>query len=112
MSERVTRNPELFARMDAPFTASAEAEQAVHAFLTDLEALREKHRIANVYTIVEVRALDEGGDALAWFSRHFRGDSRNLLPMVARAYGAEREVHEELLARTVRAGRQQARRGR
>jgi hypothetical protein len=47
----VSPNPELYARMAVPYETADAAQTAIKAFLADVAALREKHRIAEVAII-------------------------------------------------------------
>ena len=47
----VSPNPELYARMAVPYETADAAQTAIKAFLADVAALREKHRIAEVAMI-------------------------------------------------------------
>lgn len=44
-------NPDLYARMAVPYETADAAQTAIKAFLADVAALREKHRIAEVAMI-------------------------------------------------------------
>ena len=44
-------NPDLYARMAVPYDSNEAAQAALKAFLEDVAALREKHRIAEVAMI-------------------------------------------------------------
>ncbi len=44
-------NPDLYARMAVPYDSAEAAQAALKAFLEDVAALREKHRIAEVAMI-------------------------------------------------------------
>ena len=47
----VAHNPDLYARMAVPYDSDEAAQAALKAFLEDVAALREKHRIAEVAMI-------------------------------------------------------------
>jgi hypothetical protein len=113
MTNRIRKaaNPELFARMSAPFDTLDEANDALSAFFEDVSAAREKHRIKNVVVIAEIATRDADGErpGAASFSC---GDVSAVLPMVARKYGEEREAFEQLIDGMQKDGRESVRRRR
>lgn len=101
-------DPKTFALCAVPHRDKAAGEAAANAFLEELRELRKKHRIKNLYTVIEVDALVDG-EAVPFTLSQFCGDSTAALPMVARAYGMERERHETLIAKLIQHGRESAR---
>lgn len=56
-------NHKLFREMSEPFASDEEAGKAVDAFSAEFAELRKKHRIKNVYCVMNVPYISEGGEA-------------------------------------------------
>lgn len=56
----VINDPNLYAEMSRPFATADEANAAFRAFLVGVRALRIKHRIADVVTVVSASVEGEG----------------------------------------------------
>lgn len=68
-------DPEKYKAMSEPFLSHGEASAAIEAFMNDLRALREKHRIAEMVGAVAVWTVDEeSGKRLLWQMRFSNGD--------------------------------------
>ena len=62
----MSENAELYRRLNVPFLDAAEANAAIEAFRDDVEALRAKHRIPDLYVILSVTyKADDGREARA-----------------------------------------------
>lgn len=105
MSAKIINAPDIYAECSKPWPDGDAANAAVQAFLSELRDLRIKHKIADVYAIIEVQVLDAAGVPHAACLTAFNGDSRNVIPMVARAYGEERERHEQVISTLIAQGR-------
>lgn len=103
----IKKDPETFSKCAMPHPDKAAAEAAVEAFLAAVADLRIKHRIKNMYMILETSAL-EGEAVVPYALSMFRGDATAALPMVATAYGAERERHEQMIVMAIKQGRESA----
>lgn len=82
----VIRDPATYAEMVKPRTVE-EAAQATAAFFADVRELRIKHRIADTVTVASV-VVDKVGPMTCYAHN---GDSANVLPMLAQAFGSERK---------------------
>ncbi len=106
----MTRNdPATYRRLSEPFPSVEEANEALAAFFRDVQAAREKHRIADVVVLVEIsNVLD--GEEVRGSASSFYGDSARVLPMLAREFGAAQQRHEEQIALTITRAREAAKR--
>ena len=68
-----THDPEKYRAMSVPFATADEGNAAMFAFFEDMQALREKHRIANVLVVVKFNVTYQAGEASA-ASKAFIGD--------------------------------------
>lgn len=95
----VSPNPELYARMAVPYETADAAQAAIKAFLADVAALREKHRIAEVAMIAVAYHGAEDYAAMTQFS----GDMRRSLVLAdgiyRQAMANEAQIHEWEAAR-------------
>ena len=104
-----TTNPDLFRRLSEPHESRETLETDLAEFYEAVSKLRAEHGLLNVYILVETPVMLGDEEQTVCHSIHF-GDSTAALPMVARAYGAERERHEQLIASYLKSGRSSARR--
>ncbi len=108
MGDNKYNDPALYRRMSEPFPDSETANDAVQAFFAGVEKLREQHRISDVLVLAEIGVMTDGTETRG-AAQLFRGSRANIMPMLARAYGAERQRHEDDLALLMAAARGQAR---
>lgn len=106
----IERNDARYLRLSEPFDNVNEADDAVQAFYKDVAAAREKHGIPDIVVLVELNV--KRGEVTKASSTFSMGNYLNRLPMLARAYGAEREAYEQTLGATIEEGRRSARGGR
>ncbi len=102
-------DPDKYRAMSAPFENQTEANAAVKAFYDEVQAAREKHQIGDVICLVEIAHGSKFGERRGTTSLYL-GDRAHHLPMMARAYGQERERHETMLGEHIESGRAQVRR--
>lgn len=95
----VSPNPDLYARMAVPYDSNEAAQAALKAFLLDVAALREKHRIAEVAMIAAAYVGGERPDPVAMAMTQTLGDQSRSLRLVAslgkQCMTAEAERREE-----------------
>jgi hypothetical protein len=104
---KIRNDPATYRALDVPFSDSDAANAAIEGFFSAVETLRREHKIADVIVIVECSMMT-GDRETRGTARLALGASHNTLPMIARAYGEERQVHEEQLALTIASGRKRA----
>ena len=93
-----TSNPKLYRELSVPFESTDAAQAAIEAFISDLEASRAKHKIADVVTVIEVNAISgDGREGVMTLSMGF-GDQIKKASMLAMALGKERQLFTENLA--------------
>jgi len=102
------KNPALYRRMSEPFADGDTANTAIQAFFDDVDAAREKHRIADVLVLVEANMMT-GNEETRGGAQLFRGDRANVLPMLARSYGEQRQIHEDDIALLMASSRRRVR---
>lgn len=98
----------LYREMSQPFSSGEVANEALQAFFTDVEEARKKHRIAEVIVLCEVSHDLDGFDVHGAASL-LLGSYDKHLPMVARAYGEQRQLHEDNMAKLVAMSRERVR---
>jgi hypothetical protein len=98
-------NPKLYRELSVPFETLAAADAAIQGFFAEFEALREKWKLQDVYAVVEVPVLDEGGEEGRVSAHAMYGDETKALPLVAYAYGLETARHTERTSRHAAEGR-------
>ncbi len=96
MSKR--HNPKLYRDLSKPFATHDEANASLQAFFADVERARELHKIPDVIVLCEITHGDDEDRGSASMRL---GSSLNVLPMLAREYGAARQEHEDLLQRVI-----------
>lgn len=96
-------NPGLFRRMAEPFPNVEAANVAVEAFWDEFAALREKHKVTNVYVIVESPYLADDGEETGMCLCGMIGDSQKSEAMTAYAFGRESAKRQENISRIVKA---------
>lgn len=100
-------DPGLYRTLSEPFEDAASCNAGIQAFFDEIDALRVKHRIADICVIVEVAVMADGQETKGT-ARLNLGSSANVLPMIARVYGEERQRHEDNLAHLIAAARRKA----
>lgn len=102
-------NPKKYRELLQPFATREEASTAMEAFFSDIEALREKHRIVTMLAIAEVNVVDESepdlGGEVALNSSFSFGNIAKAPLLAAMLYGSERERLEEHLDQTAERGK-------
>jgi hypothetical protein len=79
-------DPDLYAKLSAPFESQAKAQAAFKAFSRELRELRAKHRIANVVAVCAVSAhIGDAVTSLATVTQN--GDSTETKYLLAWALG-------------------------
>lgn len=101
-------DPKHYREMSMPFESVEAGNAALAAFFEDVKAARDKHRIADVAVLCEISHALDGDEVRGYASSHY-GDSARQIMMLARAYGAEQQRHEEALALTIAHARKGAR---
>lgn len=101
MSELSEKNPGRYRDMCVPHESRDAADVAVGKLLEAVKVARIENRIANVYVIVESRHIDADGEESNGMHTMIYGDALLSLPLVAQAFGAEKERHAALIAKAV-----------
>jgi hypothetical protein len=91
LSETITKDPDLYRTLSDPFESQGKANAACEAFYADLRALREKHRLRDVYVILEFTVRDEKGQADSIITMHC-GDVLRSKFLTAYAFGSEQRL--------------------
>ncbi|HXI14987.1 MAG TPA: hypothetical protein VNM48_01355 [Chloroflexota bacterium] len=102
LPQETVHNPDLYHQLSVPFAAREDSNDAVDAFMADVEQAREKHRIADVYVIVETTVVVDGTETQGSYMKAW-GSGLKPYPMVAAAYGYERGRFEDRMARIIAA---------
>ena len=93
-------DPANYRELSAPFTSIGVANAALKAFFDDVRAARQKHRIADVLTVVSVNVAYDSGEGTA-MSHSTNGDVLKAQALAAYAYGVEQSESRERMARLV-----------
>lgn len=107
-SRRHEPNPSLFRELSVP-VPDAELQTALMEFYKGVGELREKHRIANVYCVVNGAMLTTEGEESEYMTSFQYGDMLRGQSMVAWAYGYEQAAREETLGEVMRLGKKRGR---
>ena len=99
---KATSNPKLYRELSAPFLSCEEANKSLEAFGSELEALRIKHRIADVVVVVSVNAKTDGDDEGMLSATISFGERNKRALMLANALGKEQKAFEQDIAVLVR----------
>jgi hypothetical protein len=91
-------NPQLYRELSVPFANTDLASDAIKAFIADVKAAREKHRIADVISVIYVNALSDTGDEGILKATSSFGDPLKKPIMLARALGEEQAALERAIA--------------
>lgn len=94
------KNPKLFREMSVPFASAEAANQAVEAFYVELGELRKKHKLTNVYTVINASyaTTDPEDDEAEFFTSSMFGDFLRAESLVAWALGREQAHRQEMIA--------------
>lgn len=101
-------DPKLYQALNTPVSFD-QANENLKAFYALVEKARALCKIPDVVVLAEVCVEDTSGDSTRRSSSLFLGAFAYRLPMVAREYGRQREVHEEMIAVMIKEGRAQGR---
>lgn len=101
-------DPKRYRRMCEPFPSLEATQDAITAFFNDVEAAREKHRIADVILIAEV-VHEADNTEVRGSSTLLLGDSTRALPILAREYGRHSQLHEDMMAKLTAGARKRVR---
>ena len=94
-----TSNPKLYRELSAPFADKTAAQNAIEAFINEMEVARAKHKIADIISVIQVNCLDETGEeGVMTLSMGF-GDPLKKPVMLAQALGKEQTTIEATIAR-------------
>jgi hypothetical protein len=96
MTTQRKSDPALYAELSKPFPSREEADAALTAFQADMQELRKRHRIGNLYLVTLVHFQMPGGKEDAVIGYAALGDDRYALPLVAYAYGREKATQKAL----------------
>lgn len=89
-------DPKNYRIMSEPFQDNTAANAAIDAFAADLKAIRDKHRIADVYCIIAVNVEDH-----QTFARLHHGDQLKVQVLAAYGFGLEQAEHAALIGRVM-----------
>ena len=106
----IRNDPKLYSEMTKdPFASNAAADDAIRAFFDEVDAARKRHRVPNVVVLAKTSyvadALAADPQAVEGMATLFLGDSREALPMLAHAFGAEQNAANERIARIIAAAK-------
>lgn len=104
MARKSHSNPKLFRELSQPIENADAADAALKAFYEELSALREKHRIRDVYVILAGSYFSSDGEEHEFLTSGCYGDSMKSYGMVAWAFGREQAEYDELIGLMKRAG--------
>lgn len=97
MTTEIDPNPALYRHLSQPSASFVFLNENISKFFAGVQKLREECRIADVTILVESPYL-KGGREVAAFASYHLGNQLLKLPMLARAYGATRELHQQAIA--------------
>jgi hypothetical protein len=86
----VKSDPTLYRELSKPFENIDLANEALTAFLTDMEESRKKRKIPDVAVVVRVNYMADGQEHSSIADAGF-GHMSHQLPMLATAFGSARE---------------------
>ncbi|NUO50690.1 MAG: hypothetical protein HOV80_17705 [Polyangiaceae bacterium] len=99
---RITHDPDTYAACSRPRPVDT-AVKAMDAFSTELDALRLKHGIANLYAVIEVN-VEEDGTVSARRGLHSRGSSDRAIELAAFGFAYEKAKHDRRVAHSLTRG--------
>jgi len=103
-------NLKLFRSMSEPHESLEAADQTIKAFLNELGELREKHKIANVLTVIADSAKTADGDDTEFIMPHMYGDSLRMEALAAYAFGQAAVIRQESMGALQKGSLKSARR--
>lgn len=98
----MTKNLKLFREMSEPFETKEAALEAVALFIKDVAEARERHKITNVLTTINVNFIAEDGLESEANAAHMLGDSSQAEALAAMTYGQMKSEHEARIARMLK----------
>lgn len=84
---KVTQDPERWLRCQEPHESQEASDAALDAFLDDVSAAREKHRIAEVVILTGTIFPGEDGNPQLFAGMSRFGSDEKMAEMIAYAYG-------------------------
>lgn len=96
-----TDNPGLYRKMSEPFSGADEANAAVKAFFDDVEAAREKHRIADVVVGVNIKVIYNDGEEGIGGSMMNLGDIMQAQLIAAMLLGQYQAECRQMIAKAI-----------
>lgn len=104
------KNPKLFRDLSVPFESAKASNEAVEAFFTEFGALREKHKLTNVYVIVSASyETEDKQDEAEFVTSCMFGDTMRAEMLTAWALGREQQTRQETIARFLESALKDAR---
>lgn len=101
-------DPATHRAMLEPHTDKGSLDTSLQAFWEDVAAARKKHRIAQVYIVIEGLALDDDGAEGRYIINGHFGSSESSETLAAYGYGHEVALRQErmanLLSKTIKRG--------
>jgi hypothetical protein len=94
---KTTNDPENYRKNSVPFDGPDAANDAVKAFYTEVEAARNRHRIADVAVAIALNVKYENGEGIAMTHAAF-GDCFKTESLLAYALGVEQADGRQRLA--------------
>jgi hypothetical protein len=99
------RNARLYRELSQPFESVEKVNEAVEAFMGELRALREKHKIQDVHIVIAGTCLgadvDEEGkrEEFPWMLTAHHGDQLKAESMAAYAFGRAAADRQEFVGK-------------
>ena len=90
-------DPKLYREMSVPHESMESAMAEATAFIEGVKALREKHRIPDVYIIGELTVIDEKQEEKGVVFNLGMGYSMKHEVLISRALGIVRKEHRDIL---------------
>lgn len=104
------RCPALYRKLSEPFASSEAVNEAFVAFIEELRALREKHKLADVHVIVSGNMLARDGEEIPYIVTGHQGDTHKIEAMCAYSQGlaaADRQQETgRLMSQAIKRGSQ------
>ena len=101
MSSKAVNDLGLYRKMCEPFPDRKTSVAAINGFFDEVRALREKYKLPDVTTIIQLNYLDpdgQGGTIEGNIITHaHNGDPMKQLTMIAQTFGTSKAEHERLL---------------
>ncbi len=94
-----TSKPDRYRRLSEPFESAEAIDAALAGFHKELEALREKYKIPDVYVIISANGLTEDGVEGAFTTTLQFGSEERAESLTAYAYGLASARRQERIAK-------------